>query len=346
MSHYGGQQTFAKQALTAMEASKKYEVLPLDWRFDSSGVFIRGIARYSPSPIGRCVYKVLLGPVLEKRYPLPSESCHFWSVESSLAYPVERYVVTVHGLDILPHSMRGFRRNAYYEKLSKASLIHANSEFTKALILRTFPFIDSAKIRIIFPGVRVRPKTARVECPVVRIGTLTRLVKRKNVLAVIRALNIIAERNLFSFDFHLVGNGPERGAVLACLKHARFRWVYEETISEQVKVEQFFPGIDIFVMPPLESPNDVEGFGIVFIEANAFGVPVVASRTGGVASAVNDGLSGLFANPNSPEDIADKICCIRAELSSYRDGAHEWSKQFDISGMLRSLERFYDDAFS
>jgi phosphatidylinositol alpha-1,6-mannosyltransferase len=63
---------------------------------------------------------------------------------------------------------------------------------------------------------------------------------------------------------------------------------------------------DIFVMPNRESAvqSNVEGFGIVFLEANACGKPVIGGRSGGVPDAVLDGRTGLLVDGDSPEEIA------------------------------------------
>ena len=63
-------------------------------------------------------------------------------------------------------------------------------------------------------------------------------------------------------------------------------------------------------MSPLNLRNSVEGFGIVYLEANSYGIPVVASKTGGVSDAVKQNVSGIFAEPTSPEDITKKILYI------------------------------------
>jgi phosphatidylinositol alpha-1,6-mannosyltransferase len=64
---------------------------------------------------------------------------------------------------------------------------------------------------------------------------------------------------------------------------------------------------DLFVMPAREDPPDVEGFGLVFLEANACGTPVIGARTGGIPDAIRDGDTGLLVPPTDPDALAEAI---------------------------------------
>jgi len=76
------------------------------------------------------------------------------------------------------------------------------------------------------------------------------------------------------------------------------------------ELRALFRRADLFVMPSRQEGKDVEGFGIVFIEAGAAGVPVVGGRSGGVPEAVHDGVNGLLADPADPGDVAEKMARI------------------------------------
>jgi len=63
---------------------------------------------------------------------------------------------------------------------------------------------------------------------------------------------------------------------------------------------------DVFIMASREQLDlcDLEGFGMVFLEANACGKAVIGGRSGGIADAVLDGETGLLVDPHAPEAIA------------------------------------------
>jgi phosphatidylinositol alpha-1,6-mannosyltransferase len=71
---------------------------------------------------------------------------------------------------------------------------------------------------------------------------------------------------------------------------------------------------DVFIMPNRELPNgDTEGFGLVFLEANSCGLPVIAGRDGGSTDAVQDGGNGLVVNGHSVDDIAAAMLRLKED---------------------------------
>jgi phosphatidylinositol alpha-1,6-mannosyltransferase len=65
-------------------------------------------------------------------------------------------------------------------------------------------------------------------------------------------------------------------------------------------------------MPAREEPEtaSIEGFGIVYLEASASGLPVVAGRSGGVAEAVREGETGLLVSPDDPVTLARALLLL------------------------------------
>jgi len=65
-----------------------------------------------------------------------------------------------------------------------------------------------------------------------------------------------------------------------------------------------------FIMPSRNIEGDFEGFGIVYLEANLAGKPVIAGDSGGVRDAVIDGVNGILVNPENLEDIIEAIVTL------------------------------------
>ncbi len=70
------------------------------------------------------------------------------------------------------------------------------------------------------------------------------------------------------------------------------------------ELTEIYQAADLLVLPVLPMKDDVEGFGIVLLEAAAAGKPVVATRVGGIPDAVEDGQSGLLMNPGDYESLS------------------------------------------
>ncbi len=85
-------------------------------------------------------------------------------------------------------------------------------------------------------------------------------------------------------------------------------------------------------MPSRDIEGDFEGFGIVYLEANLCGKPVIAGNSGGVKDAVSDGVSGLMVEPENLEGIANAI----SRLSNDKDLRDKLGSQ----GKERAIREF------
>lgn len=338
----GGIQEFAKTIYSKLK--KRFNLEILNWKYDLS-LPIKGIIRFSPSKIGDHLYSRYFSSHFKRKYKINDvDLIHFWDLEEGMAFLDEKYIVSCHGMEILRRNIKGgFRRRLYPKVLSNAIVIHANSNYTKKLIIKNFN-INPKKIKVILPPVDFERLASikKIKTDKIIIGTLTRFVKRKNILNVIKALNIVKEKHDLDFIYYLAGDGIEKKRILKDLKKAKFEWKYFGEISEENKIKKFYPSLDVFVMSPLDLPNDVEGFGIVYLEANAYGIPVVAAKTGGVPDAVKEGVSGTFTDPTSPEDIAIKILKVLRNKDKYSKPAKNWAKKFDVEQVAKKFAEIYN----
>jgi glycosyltransferase involved in cell wall biosynthesis len=74
-------------------------------------------------------------------------------------------------------------------------------------------------------------------------------------------------------------------------------------------------------MTPLPHGPSVEGFGLVYLEAAAMGLPVIAHRTGGVAEAVRGGVTGLLVEPDDRAGLAAAIRILAKDATKRADFA-------------------------
>ncbi len=152
-----------------------------------------------------------------------------------------------------------------------------------------------------FPGGESRRGGKRV------IITVCRLVPRKGVDVLLRALPTILLK-IPQVVLLVVGDGPERtalqrlAAALGLTSSVRFLG----RVSRADLLKTLRLG-DVFALTPREIGNDIEGFGMAYIEAAAAGLPAVASRSGGVPEAVLDGVTGLLVPPDDPPETAQAL---------------------------------------
>ncbi|MEK7123094.1 MAG: glycosyltransferase family 4 protein, partial [Patescibacteria group bacterium] len=97
-------------------------------------------------------------------------------------------------------------------------------------------------------------------------------------------------------------------------------------------IAQWYDACTLFIMTPEDIDGDVEGFGIVYLEANSFGKPVIGTRTGGVAEAVHDGVTGILVEQKNISQIQEAV------LRILRDG--ELATRLGQTGKRRVAEEF------
>lgn len=164
--------------------------------------------------------------------------------------------------------------------------------------------------------------------------TVARMEPRKNHATVIKALAKLREKGL-PIVYILIGDGEERKKLetlvkdLAVEPHIKFLGC----VSEREKIKSLCAS-DIFIMPSIQLGPMIEGFGIVFMEAAAAGLPSIAGNVGGQPEAVVHGKTGLVVDGKNADKIANAIQFL-VENPDIRkrmgEEAKEWAKKHDWS---------------
>jgi phosphatidyl-myo-inositol dimannoside synthase len=141
---------------------------------------------------------------------------------------------------------------------------------------------------------------------------LSRLVPRKGQDMLIRALPPIRSR-IDGAALVIVGGGPYLPTLrrLASSLDVADQVIFTEGVAPE-ELPAHHAMADVFAMPcrTRGAGLDVEGLGIVYLEASASGVPVVAGRSGGAPEAVQEGRTGLVVDGRSTDQIADAVSRI------------------------------------
>jgi phosphatidylinositol alpha-1,6-mannosyltransferase len=174
--------------------------------------------------------------------------------------------------------------------------------------------------------------------------TVGRLVPRKGVAWFVReVLPILQADTVHRYLYFVVGTGAEHQAIADAAASAGVA----ESVQllggvEDAELRSLYGGTDVFVMPNVPVPNDVEGFGLVALEASSVGTPVVATAIDGIPDAVHDPGNGVLVPARDPEAFAAAIIALATtppDRESVRRYTHE---NFSWSGSARILGDLLD----
>ncbi len=162
--------------------------------------------------------------------------------------------------------------------------------------------------------------------------TVSRLAKRKGIDTVINALPTV-RKEFPNIAYLIVGSGKEEGYLRSLVKAKGLEAdiIFVGAISHD-QLAKYYNLCDIYVMPNRETQDwdNIEGFGVSFIEASACAKPVIAGASGGAGDAVCDKSTGLLVNPLDVEAVAKAIIQFLKDES--------YAKQVGQEG-LRRIEK-------
>lgn len=241
--------------------------------------------------------------------------------------------------------------------LAGAALLIANSRNTAALLEVQWG-VPSDRIAVVAPGVDhtrfiPAPRDDQVRANLgwgsrLVVLTVGRLQRRKGHDRMIEAVAML--RNGFpTLLYAIVGDGAERGALEAQVRsagvaaHVRFHGEIDDA-----QLIRAYQQCDLFVLPNrTEAGGDIEGFGMVLLEAQACGRAVLAGDSGGTAEAVRAGETGVLADCTRADRLAAAVAELLADdARRERMGAagRQWTARectFDVRAphAARVLER-------
>lgn len=198
----------------------------------------------------------------------------------------------------------------------RSNLILANSDYTKKLLENLC--IDTSKVLVTGCGVNWQRFNVPVDIQKTRTNlgvasrkvllTLCRLDERKGLDTILRCMPNIRKR-VPEVLYVIAGSGPMRPRIEMLVDELDLHndVCLTGRISDEDVVNYMY-ACDVFAMPNRHTETgDVEGFGIVFLEANCCGKPVIAGRSGGAVEAVEHNRTGLLVDPYDDKAVEDAI---------------------------------------
>ena len=238
------------------------------------------------------------------------------------------FILCAHGNELLGNDTSWDKPNL---AIRNAECVIAVSKFTAALVVDRG--VDVNRIRVIYPGCdteHFRPLSpnADLKDKILRgrssnsiILTIGNLVERKGHDLVIRAMPELL-KTVPDVTYLIVGDGPYRKRLEEL--------TYEAAVADHViflgrvpsnQLPEFLAICDVFAMPsrPRLECSDVEGFGLVFLEANACGKPTIGGRSGGVAEAVLHDETGVLVDPTDFNDLGQQLSRLLLDKALARE---------------------------
>ena len=261
--------------------------------------------------------------------------------------PQTKTIVLCHGVEVWD-ALPAARRRA----LLAADMIIVPSTYTGAK-LQTIQGVPAEKIRILPWPINsevLRMSEARSNLPlpsgfpagpvILTVGRWAAAEQYKGADDLIRAMPQL--RSSFP-DARLVAVGggddlPRLKSIAAELRVADSVHFLEGISREQLAA--FYANAAVFALP-----STGEGFGIVFIEAMAFGLPVVGVAAGGVTDIIRDGVNGLFVPAKDPAALANSLArllgdpALRSQLG--QDGAEIVRRGYQFPALEKGLEQVF-----
>ncbi len=231
------------------------------------------------------------------------------------------YIVFTYGAELTREGLSALKRTV----LRNATAVITISRYTTEQALRLgvrpgrvvviAPGVDSARYRPDLDGTAIRARHHLGERPVlVTVGRLAPTAQYKGHDTVIKALPAI-RRHVGEVAYLVVGTGPDqpRLEALATQVGVSAHVVFAGYVSD-AELPSYFAAGDVFVMPnrvdPLGKGEATEGFGMVFLEAAACGLPVIAGNNGGARDAVVHEQTGLLLDVPDAAHVAEAAGCL------------------------------------
>jgi colanic acid/amylovoran biosynthesis glycosyltransferase len=203
------------------------------------------------------------------------------------------------------------------------------------------------RLDVLPSGVRLEdfPLRAEPPRPPVRLVFVGRLVRRKGLDVLLRALSE-CRRELGDVQLEVCGDGAEREALehLAAELGVREAVVFRGAL-ERGQVREALSRAHALVLPSRTMPDgEIETLGVVILEALASGVPVVATRSGGIPSALPPGWRDELVPEDSPAELAAAVLAAvtRPDPGARAALGREWvEREYSWGSLGARLERLY-----
>jgi len=227
--------------------------------------------------------------------------------------------------------------------LALAQRIGVNSKATLKLVPRIF----RSKARVLYPGVNIQELQKATalqrgdgEEKILFVG---RLVRRKGVDVLVKTFSLLLKEHPKA-KLTIVGGGPFADELKRMVERLGIKDRVEFTGPlKGLQLYSRYMECDLFVMPSRQTKTDVEGFGMVFLEAGFFGKPCVGTRTGGIPEAIVEDKTGLLVSQDDEVALREAMdILLRDKELAKRLGERAHERVISEFSWERATSRFVE----
>jgi phosphatidylinositol alpha-1,6-mannosyltransferase len=278
--------------------------------------------------------------------PEPGPMLALMQLQFVRAFRPRRLLLTFHGSEILRFHGRPLTRRLALGLINHATAVSVLSDYTGRLLTERFP--EAKNKLLLTPGAPradfaavARNAIARATRTRVCVLTVGRLHPRKGQLETLEALLALSPAARARVEYWIAGSAvrPDYEQRLRhAATHADFPVKFFGDLPD-ADLAALYAQADVFALTSVEHGHSVEGFGLVYLEAAAHGLPAVAHATGGVSEAVLDGETGLLVPPGQPARLTEAFTRLLndpalrhrlGEAARAHAARHTWSRAADL----------------
>ena len=293
----GGMQNVMHAITTKLSSINETHVFPDHYfklKISNSKIYIHN--NFSPKLLRPFIKKKLVSNIYKDEDII---ICDSWKSLNAVPYKAKKIIVFAHGQEFLSIQKK---KKRIEDNLNRVNSIVCSSSYTSKLISQ-LNLTNVPKV-VIPPTYSLNTisnykKNVNKKTDKVSLLTISRLEERKGIIPVLKSLSEMNNNDeLKPFFWTICGEVLQANEIKEAIKNLNLsnnaKLVGKVTGNEK---QSFLEKADLFIMPSYKVNDSIEGFGISYIEAAAYGVPSIAGIDGGVRDAVIDSETGWCVNP-------------------------------------------------
>ncbi|MBA7524102.1 D-inositol-3-phosphate glycosyltransferase [subsurface metagenome] len=226
-----------------------------------------------------------------------------------------KFICSAHGTDFLVRTRLSLK--TYYLKAIDKIIVSSNR--IKKLI-KKINHLNDNQLTIIPYGLFLQDHEIKQNIPQIKnelhinpkdfiLISVGRHAPRKNFQLVIKAMKFLKKTYPYAqIKYFLIGSGQETEKLKIMTNNLGLKneVIFLGAVNDTMK-KKYLKASDVFIMPSIATKKSIEGFGIVYLEANYFKLPVIGTISGGILEAIEDRKSGLLIKPNDLNGLINAI---------------------------------------